>query len=118
MMVHEKAIEDNLVVPELTKIIHDYWDKIVSAKINTDDRCSIRIALFEVTKNQNFSKTISEILSGMNPDNKNIPEKIKKVLANAMTEEFLQEKPLLNEWTMLLFHWGIFDLFKKISGKN
>lgn len=113
MMVHEKAIEDNLVVPELTKIIHDYWDKIVSAKINTDDRCSIRIALFEVTKNQNFSKTISEILSGMNPDNKNIPEKIKKVLANAMTEEFLQEKPLLNEWTMLLFHWGIFDLFKK-----
>ena len=30
MMVHEKEIENNLVVPELTKIIHNYWDKIVS----------------------------------------------------------------------------------------
>ena len=112
-MVHEKVIEDNLVVPELTKIIHDYWDKIVSAKINTSDSCSIRQALFEATKNQNFSKTISEILSGKNPDNKNIPRKMKEALANAMTEEFLQAKHLLSEWTMLLFYWGIFDLFKK-----
>ena len=49
----------------------------------------------------------------MNPDNKNIPGKIKETLANSMTEEFLQEKHPLSKWTRLLFYWGIFDLFKK-----
>ena len=112
-MIHEKIPVDDLAVTELTNIIHSYWDKIVSGKMDDNDVKSIRNVLFVGTNNSTFSKVMSELLGVKKPDNEIVPAKMKKILAEAMTAEFLLEKHFLWEWTMLLHYWDIFDLFKK-----